>query len=93
MLDENSSAMMSSQELAPIRGSTGANSEDLDSLQALNSISQVRFAAPHVSTQNPKQSVLESSGVRHGMSADAAAVSMHSKAELHSCYDRCQAVV
>ncbi len=50
-LDENGSVVMGGEEKgpSPLQGSTGgASSEDLDSLQALTSISQVSFAAPCV---------------------------------------------
>ncbi len=49
-LDENGSVVMGGEEHgpSPLQGSTGASSEDLDSLQALRSISQVRLAAPCV---------------------------------------------
>ncbi len=49
-LDENGSVVMGGEEPgpSPLQGSTGASSEDLDTLQALRSISQVRPAAPCV---------------------------------------------
>ena len=49
-LDENGSVMMGGEQQGPppLQGSTGASSEDLDSLEALRSISQVGFAAPSV---------------------------------------------
>ncbi len=52
-LDENSSVVMGGEEQgpspSPLQGITGgASSEDLDSLQALTSISQVSPAAPCV---------------------------------------------
>ena len=66
-LDENGSVVMGGEEQgpSPLQGSTGgASSEDLDSLQALRGISQVRLAAPSVWT-NPTLCLLSSSGIRH----------------------------
>jgi len=48
-LDENGSVVIGGEEQgpSPLQGSTGgATSEDLDSLEALRSISQVSLAAP-----------------------------------------------
>jgi len=54
VLDENGSVVMGGEvhDPSPLQGITGgASSEDLDSLQALTSISQVSLAALHVLIQ------------------------------------------
>ena len=49
-LDEDGSVVVGGEQQgpSPLQGSTGASSEDLDSLEALRSISQVSLAAPCV---------------------------------------------
>ena len=65
-LDENGSVVMGGEEQdpSPLQGSTGATSEELDSLQALTSIPQVRLAAPCV-WRSSTMCLLSSSGISH----------------------------
>jgi len=95
-LDKNGSVVMGGEEHGP-QESNATSSEDLDSLQALRSISQVRFAAPCVWTSPTvcpaqhlpcsfKQQALAYEVVVHSecSQADVRGASQHQTASLRS---------
>ncbi len=82
-LDKNGSVVMGGEEHGP-QESNATSSEDLDSLQALRSISQVRFAAPCVWTSPtvcPAHEVVVHSECSQ---ADVRGASQHQTASLRS---------
>ena len=80
-LDENGSVVMGGEQQgpSPLQGSTGASSEDLDSLEALRFISQVSLAVPCVLIQPHTVCSVE----QRRQATGATAINIYIKADLH----------